>query len=188
MTPNYDSGPPPVERLPFSGTIRPLELGDLSSIKPILETWLVDHRSGEKLPGEVDEVLGYMAASTIPGAERIYFVAEENGKVVGTIGMMPLSDELLGKATDGLQSIEFVNAYVAPGERVGRGVGKKLFGHAEAVAREQGYGEILFSSGPRYATTAHEFYDHHLPGFVRREPIRDFYEKGVDLPVWGKLL
>ena len=174
------------ERKPFSGEVRDFQESDIEKVRPILETWLIDRETGQPLPEEVEEDLDIMRGSLNGENQRHYFVAEEEGKVLGVIGITPPREAMMPFATTS-NPIELVNAYVSRDERAGRGVGTALVKGAEQEARSQGATELILNSGPRYENTAWGFYDR-LPGFSRVGVAENFYAEGVHAPVWSKKL
>ena len=70
----------------------------------------------------------------------IYFVAEENGIIMGGAGLYP-SDGLPDDTT------ELVKMYLLPSAR-GRGLGKKLIEKVLQFAREQGYKKVYIETMP----------------------------------------
>ncbi len=127
-----------------------------------------------------------MRDSTTGANDRKYFVAEEEGNVIGVIGIKQPEDTMRAFAATE-NPLELVNAYVSKDQRAGRGVGRALVKSAEDEARSRGNTEIILNSGPRYETTAWGFYDG-LPGFSRVGVAENFYGEGTDAPVWSKRL
>jgi len=173
------------DKIPFSGTVRPLDEKDLESIKEILEVWVKDRDTGEPRPGEVQEDLDVMLASIRGKNDRSYLVAEDSGKVIGVIGMKKPDEVMMGFARSP-NPYELVNAYVDPDYRRGRGVGSSLVLELEYLARQKGFTELVLNSGPRYEKTGWEFYD--KIGYKRVGLAEKYYGDGGDAPVWSKML
>jgi ribosomal protein S18 acetylase RimI-like enzyme len=69
-------------------------------------------------------------------SQHLIDILEEHGDAIGLIELQVATDHLL-----------IVNIAVAP-ERHGQGIGTRLLGHAETVARQHGLGEIrLYTNG-----------------------------------------
>lgn len=178
--------PPIHETTQFQGEIRQLALADLDALQPILERWIVDRDTGIPRPDEVREDLDLMRASVDGSNGYQYFVAEENGQVVGVIGMRQPPEKLLELGFLHTNNpIELVNAYVTPEQKGGKGVGRALVSRLEDEATQQGYTEIVLNSGPRYENTGWGFYDK-LAGYERVGVAMGYYGEGGDAPVWKR--
>lgn len=169
----------------FHGVVRPLCEEDLPKIKPILEAWIKDSETGEPIPQEVEEDLSAMRESIEGQNDRAYLVADEDEKVLGMVGFKTI-DERLKEYANTDNPVEPVNLYLDPRQR-GRGLGRALMDALEQKAREEGFEEIVFCSGPRFRDTAWGFYDH-LPGYLRVAVAKDYFGEGTDAPVWRKEL
>lgn len=75
--------------------------------------------------------------------KSILFVAEENGKIIGSCGIYP---------THGLpeQYVELVKFYL-PKESRGKGIGRILMERSIAAAKEFGYSELYIESLPQFS-------------------------------------
>jgi GNAT superfamily N-acetyltransferase len=170
---------------PFPGTVRPLQLEDLCSLRPILETWIVDRQTKQPLPEEVDETLEAMRQSIDGVNNRTYFVAQsEDGQVVGVMGMRA-PDERMIPFTQTTNPVEVVNAFVSKTHRR-KGIGKALITSIESVARSQGKTEIILNSGPRYQLSGWGAWKK-----IFGDPMgiaQDYYGEGGNAPVWRKTL
>jgi len=178
----------PGEQLSFGGFVRPLELTDLPELQPILEHWVVDRDSKHPLPKEVAADLLQMRESIEVGNEFQYFTAVgPNNNVVGVIGMRtpPESKLLTLPFLETNNPVELVNAYVAPDQRGGKGVGRALVSTLEQTAIAQGYDQVVLSSGPRYKDTGWGFYDR-LEGYRRVGIAVGLFGPGGDAQVWKK--
>ena len=172
------------ERRAFTGIVRPLLEHDLSSIRPILETWVRDSKTGEQIPEEIAEDLDLMRESARGESERRYFVAEENGEIIGVIGMTKPREYMEPYVTTH-NPVELINAYVAQEQAGGRGVGRALVNRVVEQARFNRNTEVILNSGPRYKDSAWGFYDR-LPGFVRVGEIHGHYGESTATPVWSR--
>lgn len=165
--------------------IRPPQLGDGETLRPILETWIRDGETGQIIGDEVDGVVAAVEIAASGDADRKYFIAENaGGKVLGMVGVTAPDEHMAVFArTD--RPVELVNAYVDRTAR-GTGVGTALIDAVESDASASGYTEVVLNSGPRYAETAHGFYTKRYG-----EPVavsRDHYGPGRHAPVWRKEL
>ncbi len=173
----------PKETGRFNGMIRSLQESDIPALKEILEYWLRDGKIVAH--DEVEEDIATMRASLGEASGKRMFVAEEDGKVIGMMGLaIPPKDVLLRFAKTDSPS-ELIMAYVHPDHRGGKGVGTALINTAQDLARARGTKEILLESGPRHRHTGYPFYDLQ-PGFKRAGQINDFYGKGAHTMVWQK--
>jgi putative acetyltransferase len=120
-------------------TIRPIEKKDNAEMAEVIRKVLREFKIDK--PGTV-----YTDPTTdnlyelfqIPKA--IYWVAEENGKIVGGCGIYPTT-ELPARCA------ELVKYYVASEER-GKGIGKKLMEYSFGSAQEFGYTQLYLESLP----------------------------------------
>lgn len=171
------------ETVPFYGVIRPLHNGDIDALRPILETWI--RLEGHIIKKEVDQTLQAMRESITGMTDRTYFVAEEDGNVVGVMGMRTPDGKMVQFATTS-KPIELINAFVSSERRRGSGVGRALVTKIEQAAKERGYTEVQLNSGPRYEETGWGFYD--AIGYTRIALAHNYYGPGRHAPVWQKLL
>jgi len=177
----------PKERKQFDVSIRLIKEGDIESLKPILETWIVDRDTGRPLPEEVEEDLQKMKDSARDKNDHTYLVAETiEGEVIGVIGFRN-PDERMRPFTQTPNPTELVTAYVAKEHRGGKGLGRALVAKLEDEARKKGHSEIVLNSGPRYKYTGWGFYDR-LEGYQRVGIAKNYYGEGGDAPVWRREL
>lgn len=169
----------------FSGITRQVKKEDLEVIKSILEFWFVDIETKEPIEEEIDKILDTIKNSIVKNDTTKYLVAEENGQVLGIMGLRPLTDERMKSFAQTENPVEFFNAYIDPKHR-NRGVGKALLEARKKLAKNLGYTEALLNSGPRYKETGWGFHNKMYGPHVGIVP--DCYGKGIDAPVWRKLL
>jgi len=174
-----------LHEVPFSGFTRRLQQTDIPFLKPILETWVRDRKTHELLNEEVEEILSTMKDSIVGKNDRTYFVAEtEDGNIAGSIGMRKPDPRLfIYTRTD--NPIEIINAFVSK-EHTRQGIGRALINTVEENARKNGFKELILNSGPRYMFSG-------WPAWTKifGRPIaiaQDYFGKGIDAPVWRKIL
>ncbi|WP_292010822.1 GNAT family N-acetyltransferase [Chryseobacterium sp.] len=106
---------------------------------------------GLNIPGTAyfDESTDHLYES-FQGKKAAYFIAEENGKVLGGAGIYP---------TDGLpeDTVELVKMYMSASSR-GKGIGKKLMLQCIDFAKSCGYKNIYLETMPelKAAVSAYE--------------------------------
>lgn len=121
-------------------SIRPIEPKDNQTIAKIIRTALEEF--GANKPGTVyydastDDL--YSLFNNQSGAT--YFVAEENGLLLGGAGIFP---------TEGLPDgvCELVKMYLSKDAR-GKGLGKKMISHVMEWAKENGYHTVYLETMP----------------------------------------
>ena len=120
-------------------SIRPIQPGDNKALAKIIRDSLAEFNANK--PGTV-----YYDPTTDTLFEvfqkdrSIYFVAEQNGEIIGGSGIYP-TDAL----PDG--TCELVKFYLSPKAR-GKGIGKELLQRCIAVAAEMGYKKIYLETMP----------------------------------------
>lgn len=131
--------------------IRPIEPKDNAAIAKIIRTALEEF--GANKPGTV-----YFDASTDDlyslfknQAGSFYFVAEEDGSLLGGAGIFP---------TEGLPSgvCELVKMYLTKAAR-GKGLGQKMISHVMDWAKENGYQTIYLETMPELSKAV-KVYEH----------------------------
>ena len=111
-------------------------------------------------------------------AEAELLVADDAGRVVGTVTYCPVGSSFREIAGEG--EGEFRMLAVDPGEQ-SRGVGRKLVAACVQRARDEGHEALVLSSAP-WMTTAHHVYE--KLGF-ERTPERDWSPSaGIDLKTY----
>lgn len=131
--------------------IRPIEAKDNKCIASIIRTALEEF--GANKPGTV-----YFDASTDDlynlfknQSGSVYFVAEENGVLLGGAGIFP---------TEGLPDgvCELVKMYLSKAAR-GKGLGQKMIQHVMNWAKENGYKTVYLETMPELAKAV-KVYEH----------------------------
>ena len=155
-------------------TIRPTCPGDRAAISALLE------ETGYFRPAELAVAREVLDDALAAGPEGHYqsFAAEEHGHPVGWICFGPTP------CTVGTYDIYWIA--VAPG-RQGRGLGKALLAHAEALIRERGGRlAIVETSGTERYHPTRQFYAKAAYHEAARVP--DFYAPGDDKVIFSKTL
>lgn len=120
-------------------TIRPITAADNAAIAKVIRTTLEEY--GAARPGTVyfDETTDRLSQLfTLPGS--IYYVAEQNGIVLGGAGIYPT--DALPKTT-----CELVKMYLQSNAR-GTGLGKQLMDACINFAASNGYSQIYLETMP----------------------------------------
>ena len=148
--------------------IRRYESPDFPAVWSLIETTLREFGFGELVGGAKRDLEN---VATSYGGERAgFWVAEENGVVLGTIAIRPKAGT----------TCELKRLYVSEHAR-GRGVGGALYAHAENFAREVGYEKIWLDSSRKF-TAARKLYEKN--GFMLLEEVANewcdnVYEKNL---------
>jgi len=143
--------------------LRPVRSEDLPAVRALVEQVLGEFG----FRGQVGGVERDLADITerYGGARAGFWVADEDGVVVGTVAVRP-KDE---------RTCELKRLYLRP-DRRGAGLGQRLYAHAEAFARAAGYDRIWLDSSRRFAR-AHRLYERN--GFALLERIDNDWEDDV---------
>lgn len=123
--------------------IRIIELKDNAAAAAMIRA--VFHEFNAPKKGTVySDPLTDKLVQTFNGSNSILWVAEEDGKILGTCGIFP---------TQGLpyNHAELVKFYLHPAAR-GKGIGKKLFERSLNSAVDLGYTSIYIESLPQFST------------------------------------
>ena len=136
-------------------TVRPAQQKDVPAIVALVTKTLAEFGIpfGEESPTD-EQLLGLPSAYTAQGGA--FFVAEIDGTIVGTAGIIPI-----GVAADGIHELR--KMYLDPAAR-GRGVGQRLLSASLTHARDNGARRIVLDTAERM-TAAIAFYEKN--GFVR---------------------
>ena len=163
-----------------------LESNDVEDVIGVSKEWVRNMITGEVLEGEIKEIRGRMLSSLENDEYLYYVIKNENGKAVGCCGIREPEDKMKPyKSTPDSKSVELVNLFLSKNNR-GKGLGYKMMQHLFSKAKELGYKEVIWNSGPRYRNSAWDFYNK-LVG----KPIAvadSFYGCSIDAPVWRKNL
>ncbi|GAB3201975.1 putative acetyltransferase [Pontibacter aydingkolensis] len=126
----------------MSITIRPIKAEDnqvlATLIRQVFREFKIDRPGTVYTDSTTDDLF-----SLFQHPASAYFVAEQNGEIVGGCGVYP---------TDGLPEgcAELVKFYLAAGAR-GKGIGNKLMQQSIEQAREFGYKQLYLESFPELA-------------------------------------
>jgi GNAT superfamily N-acetyltransferase len=164
--------------------IRDAQPGDGEKARSFLEIWVKDSSTGQVQTDEVSEIIRDIEDSSLGLDDKIFKVADNNGEVVGIMGLARPSESIRKFASSSNPS-EIINAFVDPNYR-GGGVGKLLVDSLEHAAVQNGTTELLVSSGPRYKETAWKFWEGRFGNRIGVQ--KDLYGPGTDTPVWGARL
>jgi GNAT superfamily N-acetyltransferase len=168
----------------FEGVIRPPEHQDIDSLRPLLESWVVDSSTGLPISDEIDGVLTAVRDSIDGKNDKLYVFAEDTeGNVSGIMGLVPTSDEM--KPYTSGNAVEIINAYISPDSRR-QGTGTFLLEQLFTHAKDNGITEIVVNSGPRYQESGWPFWNKHFGNPVAVQ--KDHYGPGCDAPIWHKQL
>lgn len=126
-----------------------------------------------------------MQATSAGEGDRNYMVAETlDGKVTGVMGLAPIGKGLR-QYGETERPVEVVNAFVTDSER-GRGAGRALLSRLEELAAQQGFTELVVTSGPRYKEKGWPFWTKVFGPAIAI--VKDAFGPGNDAPVWRKQL
>lgn len=165
-------------------TIRKPKAKDLPSLQRILERWVIDDQTKERVTEDINDILDSVRRAIEAEAETRYRVAEIKETVIGMVGLRPLTEpKILPFATTNAP-FAIVHFYVSASYNKGKGVGRRLLLEMQKIAREAGGKELLVNSGRWYKDTGWGFYDKMFG--ERVTVLKDFYGKNSDAPVWRK--
>jgi putative acetyltransferase len=119
--------------------LRTIQPGDNAAIATIIRKGLEDFDAHK--PGTVyfDPTTDHLSSVfTMPGSK--YFIAEENGMILGGSGIYPTANLPEG-------TCELVKLYLSAASR-GKGIGKLLAQQCFAAAKEMGYTKIYLETLP----------------------------------------
>ncbi|HEC65669.1 MAG TPA: GNAT family N-acetyltransferase [bacterium] len=165
-------------------TVEKLTFSDIADLEIVVRQWV--RFDGEVLEEEVSETLERFSKASAGEIDYHYVVIRDAiGRAVGISGVRQPADDMLEYASEGQIAGEMVNVFLHKGLRR-LGLGRVLFETISDRARELGYQELIWNSGPRYEDTAWGFYT-----YLVGEPIataEDYYGKGRHAPIWRKKL
>ncbi len=155
---------------------------DIPDLREIVTAWV--RKDGRPIADEIERTMAILRAAA-KGNGDVYLVARDaDGKPVGVMGCGSPDDRFLPfRSSPEARAAGLKTAFLSPDIR-GRGLGKQLLEALFAGAREAGWTEMLWSSNPRYRTTAWSFYT-----ILAGDPVgilEDFFEPGFRTPVWRK--
>jgi putative acetyltransferase len=119
-------------------TIRPIAPGDNAALARAVRDTLAEFGAAKPGTAYYDEATDHLYELFSQTPRSAYFVAEENGEVLGGGGIFP---------TQGLpaDTVELVKLYLLPAAR-GRGVGKALIMQCLDAARANGYARLYLET------------------------------------------
>jgi putative acetyltransferase len=128
--------------------IRPIEIQDNSAIAAVIRSVLLEHNVPKVGTAFADPQLDYMQ-QTYANSRAIYFVVEQNGKVVGGAGIQQLENEA--------ETIcELQKMYFLPEAR-GKGIGSALMQICLDFAQANGF-EFCYIETMPYMQAAQKLY------------------------------
>ena len=124
----------------FKGSIRELKKEDVPAVEAIYDLYWHDSFR-DNLTKRLN---GFVSGDSDVMDQRFqYFVAEEDGEVVGVVGFRKSPDHMKGFAKTG-NPAEF---YIMAVRNRGQGLGRLLLARAVETARQAGYTEAILYSG-----------------------------------------
>jgi GNAT superfamily N-acetyltransferase len=144
-------------------SIRPYEEHDHEAVLGLVKDVLAEYGFAFQVGGVEKDLAD--VAGRYGGGRGGFWVAEEDGAVVGSVAIRPKEGT----------TCELKRLYLRPNKR-GSGLGQKLYEHAEAFARTAGYDRIWLDSSRRFAR-AHKLYERN--GYVLLEQIDNDWEDNV---------
>ncbi len=160
----------------FAGVIRELRKEDIGQVQKIFEMYWTDEGFLEKLKGRMKQFV-YNSPELVEQGFK-YFVAEENGEIVG-IAALRRAPEKMKKYAKTENPAEF---YVLASKYKGRRIGTVLRQERIKEARRLGYTEIVFFS-PESHKASWKFHDNSGAERVGQVSVDD--EPGC---VWSMIL
>lgn len=165
----------------FPGSIRRLQIGDMTQIEPILRFWMVDSKSGEFDEKDFNNTSSEMRKSILGLNDREYFVAEIDQQVVGIMGYRNPEEGMKQFISQGKTGKEIINAYINKRFQ-GNGVGTTLLKTIIDELKSQRIDEAVVSSGPRFKESGWTFWHKMFGMAVKILP--DYYGPNTPTPVW----
>ena len=163
-----------------------LEERDIENLLPVVREWVKDRDTGIVSEEEVSSIKERISNSLTGDGYKYFVVRDDNGIAIGCAGVREPDDIMKEyKSSPVKKSTELVNVFLSNKYR-GMDLGKKLLEYTFQKAKEKGYEEILWNSGPRYKDSAWGFYNKLVGNPVAI--IKDLYGKDGDAPVWRKEL
>jgi putative acetyltransferase len=119
-------------------TIRPIVPGDAAALAGVIRNTLAEYGAAKPGTAYYDAATDHLPELFQRTPRSAYFVAEQNGEVLGGGGIFPTEN----LPTD---TVELVKLYLLPAAR-GQGVGKALIGHCLQAARANGYARLYLET------------------------------------------
>lgn len=148
--------------------VRAMQAGDVEAILKIVREILGEYGFAPDMGGVRADLAG--AAERYAAPRGGIWVATAAGVVVGSVGIRPKEG----------RTAELKRLYLSPTLR-GKGLGQRLYAHAETFARGAGYERVWLDSSRRF-TAARRLYERN--GFVRTASLDNDWEDDV----WEKSL
>lgn len=124
--------------------IRPIQKKDNGQLSSIIRTIFEEFGAPKENSVYSDKATDFLFETFSENKKSEYFVAEQNGKILGGCGYFP---------TEGLPAdcAEIVKFYLCPDSR-GMKIGTKLFSLAEECAKLAGYKKLYIESFPQFSS------------------------------------
>jgi putative acetyltransferase len=119
-------------------TIRPIVPGDAAALAGVIRNTLAEYGAAKPGTAYYDAATDHLPELFQHTPRSAYFVAEQDGEVLGGGGIFPTENLPTG-------TVELVKLYLLPAAR-GRGVGKALIGHCLQAARANGYARLYLET------------------------------------------
>jgi putative acetyltransferase len=120
-------------------TIRTIQAGDDKALATIIRNVLTEFKANKAGTVYFDDTTDHLS-EVFKSAGSIYFVAEEDGEILGGSGIYPTNNLPEG-------TCELVKLYLSSSAR-GRGLGKTLLQKCIVVAKEMGYQKMYLETMP----------------------------------------
>ncbi len=161
-----------------------LEPQDINDLILIASEWVRNRDTGEIAESELQTIRERMQSSLTSEEYKYYVIRNEDRKAIGCCAIRE-PEEAMQPYISGSNTLELVNVFLTNKYR-GKGLGYRLMQFTFQKARELGFDEVIWNSGPRYKNSAWDFYTN-LAG----QPIdiaSKLYGEGGDAPIWRKNL
>jgi putative acetyltransferase len=119
-------------------TIRPIVPGDAAALAGVIRNTLAEYGAAKPGTAYYDAATDHLPELFQHTPRSAYFVAEQNGEVLGGGGIFPTEN----LPTD---TVELVKLYLLPAAR-GQGVGKALISHCLQAARANSYARLYLET------------------------------------------
>ncbi len=164
----------------YKGLDRAIAPREIAQVRTILEQWVKS--DGQVLSSEIEEIIARITGSSLFGNGYHYgFLRSADGYIIGLGGLRLPEERMMEYSTTDGKTLELVNLFLDESLH-GKGLGRHLLTQLLLYAKQLGYTEVIWNSGPRYEDTAWDFYNR-----VVGQPcgmIPDCYGPGRDAPVW----